>query len=674
MRKLLSVRRTASLALFGLAGLLAAALPLCAQTILLDNFTPRPNGNVTDFNRDLDIRQTGTAAPSGYSANTNNVYSIQVGGGDASGVQHNSLQLAPFDNYGVCYLSNNHNFTEAGGQSITYTVQVRQNGPANAGDWHAIAFGTSAAKRNTFVNQTDGLGLLLRGNGGYILFDGGSVAASKDVGNPAFTGTVSVRIDLSAAASGPQTVDIYLNGTHLDLGGTGAGSAYTKAAGFTGNYITLMQQYDPGYGGFPVTLIDNFKVAITSPVASPPTAPTLTAAAGVQSVTLNFPGSTNATSYSIYRGTAPGGEGTTPLVTGVTGTTYTDRNLTVGTTYYYVVKAVNSVGTSAASNEAFAVPTDPVLVARYTFEDGPNGNGPGGSPKISDVTGTGSNASFQGGSPNDGFVTDPQQGTYAGSTDAGPFRYIQLPDNFNFGDQFTIFTYTKISGTSDIQTIFANAEGGNSNGFKVFVNGFHSGDGSIHFEGLDSYVVSPTGVYPLGDNVWHSVAVSANRTAGTASVYFDGTLVASGSTSTYYSTSNAQNLLGVFPGGGFITTAKFDDFRIYNGALSAAQIAAIANPATTVTGSIALEGVNNLSAVNPAVSLSTFHVEFRTPGTTTAVKSADVSLSPVGTTAFGTFSVSGVTPGTYDVAFKGGKQLRVVQPSVHGHRQCVFAV
>ena len=290
MRNLLSVRRTT--ALLGIVGLLAAALPLCAQTILLDNFTPRPNGNVTDFNRDLDIRQTGTAAPSGYSANTNNIYSIQVGGGDASGVSHNSLQLAPFDNYGVCYISNNHNFTEAGGQSITYTVQVRQNGPANAGDWHAVTFGTSAAKRNTFVNQTDGLGLLLRGNGGYILFDGSGVAASKDVSNPAFAGTVNVRIDLSAAASGPQTVDIYLNGTHLDLGGTGSGSAYTRAAGFTGNYITLMQQYDPGYGGFPVTLIDNFKVAITNPVAQPPTAPTLTATAGVGSVALSFPGST----------------------------------------------------------------------------------------------------------------------------------------------------------------------------------------------------------------------------------------------------------------------------------------------------------------------------------------------------------------------------------------------
>ena len=348
----------------------------------------------------------------------------------------------------------------------------------------------------------------------------------------------------------------------------------------------------------------------------------------------------------------------------MTGTTYTDRNLTVGTTYYYVVKAVNSVGTSAASNEASAVPTDPVLVARYTFEDGPNANGPGGSPRISDVTGTGNNASFQGGSPNDGFVADPQQGTYAGSTDASAFRYVQIPDNFNFGDQFTIFTYTKISGNSDIQTIFATSEGGNSNGFKIFVNNYHTGDGSIHFEGLDSYVVSPAGIYPLGDNVWHSVAVSANRTAGTANVYFDGALVASGSTSTYYSTSNAQGLLGVFPGGGFITTAKFDDFRIYNGALTAAQIAAIANPTTTVTGKIALEGVNNLSGTSPNVPLGTFHIEFRTPGTTTVIKAADVTLMPVGTTNSGTFSVSGVTPGTYDIAFKGSKQLRVVQPNV----------
>src|SRR5207244_5171245 len=43
----------------------------------------------------------------------------------------------------------------------------------------------------------------------------------------------------------------------------------------------------------------------------------------------------------------------------VTGTTYTDNGVTNGTTYYYVVTAVNSSGESGNSNEASATPNTP---------------------------------------------------------------------------------------------------------------------------------------------------------------------------------------------------------------------------------------------------------------------------------------------------------------------------
>jgi hypothetical protein len=63
------------------------------------------------------------------------------------------------------------------------------------------------------------------------------------------------------------------------------------------------------------------------------------------------------TGYNVYRGTTSGEESSTPLdSTLISGTTYTDESVTAGVTYYYLVTAVASNGTtqSAASNEISA--------------------------------------------------------------------------------------------------------------------------------------------------------------------------------------------------------------------------------------------------------------------------------------------------------------------------------
>ncbi len=91
--------------------------------------------------------------------------------------------------------------------------------------------------------------------------------------------------------------------------------------------------------------------------ATAPSAPTgLAATAGNGSVGLTWNASAGATSYSIYRGTAPGAEGTTAVGT-TASTSFTNTGLTNGTAYYYKVTASNSVGTSPSSNEATATPT-----------------------------------------------------------------------------------------------------------------------------------------------------------------------------------------------------------------------------------------------------------------------------------------------------------------------------
>ncbi len=103
---------------------------------------------------------------------------------------------------------------------------------------------------------------------------------------------------------------------------------------------------------------DSNEVSVTPAVsATVPPAPTdLVATAGSGSVGLTWNASAGATGYSIYRGTAPGAESATPIGTSAS-TSFTDGNVTGGTTYYYKVAASNTAGTSADSNEASAKPT-----------------------------------------------------------------------------------------------------------------------------------------------------------------------------------------------------------------------------------------------------------------------------------------------------------------------------
>ncbi len=102
----------------------------------------------------------------------------------------------------------------------------------------------------------------------------------------------------------------------------------------------------------------NFSVNGTSTPPTVPAAPTgLTASANTSSqITLSWTAVSGATGYNLYRGSSAGGESTTVINGGtpITGTTYANSGLTASTTYYYIVKAVNSVGSSGASNEASA--------------------------------------------------------------------------------------------------------------------------------------------------------------------------------------------------------------------------------------------------------------------------------------------------------------------------------
>jgi fibronectin type 3 domain-containing protein/flagellar hook assembly protein FlgD len=81
---------------------------------------------------------------------------------------------------------------------------------------------------------------------------------------------------------------------------------------------------------------------------------------GALSLTWEYPGDPVA-GYNLYRSTTSGGPYTKVNALLITSTAYLDTGLTNGTTYYYVVTAVDSIGNqSAYSNEAMGIPSDTV--------------------------------------------------------------------------------------------------------------------------------------------------------------------------------------------------------------------------------------------------------------------------------------------------------------------------
>jgi len=84
------------------------------------------------------------------------------------------------------------------------------------------------------------------------------------------------------------------------------------------------------------------------------------AAPGDGAVPLRWMSSFGAASYTVKRATTSGGPYST-IASGIPTCSYTDKTVTNGTTYYYVVTATNSAGTSGNSPEDRATPAKPLV-------------------------------------------------------------------------------------------------------------------------------------------------------------------------------------------------------------------------------------------------------------------------------------------------------------------------
>ena len=179
---------------------------------------------------------------------------------------------------------------------------------------------------------------------------------SSDTGTATMSGTSMATPHVTGAAA------LYLE-KNPSATPAAVASALTSTA--TAGVVTT-----PGGGSPNRLLFDDPGTQQPPPPPTAPGAPTVTATAGNSQVTLSWsvPSNNGAaiSGYTIYKGTAPGGEALLVSPAG-TGTTYTDTAVTNWTTYWYQVIATNSVGDSPPSNEVQATPAAATLPGAPTL-------------------------------------------------------------------------------------------------------------------------------------------------------------------------------------------------------------------------------------------------------------------------------------------------------------------
>ncbi len=186
---------------------------------------------------------------------------------------------------------------------------------------------------------------------------GGSTSCNSTLGNATGKSCVfydvtygDMNVDCQTLMSGPTTVGTF--NCFQDGKAIGVGSLTDTA--FAPTYGTATG-WDFATGIGTVNAF-NLVAAYTGASGVTASAPTAT------SVTLNWTAPYDAaTSYNVYAATTSGGEGSTPLLTGVTGTSATVSGLTPGTTNYFQVTAIDaSTGAESVKSAEISATTSPI--------------------------------------------------------------------------------------------------------------------------------------------------------------------------------------------------------------------------------------------------------------------------------------------------------------------------
>jgi acid phosphatase len=175
---------------------------------------------------------------------------------------------------------------------------------------------------------------------GSLSFGSVSVGSSASQTLTVTAGTASVTITAVNPAAG-----FTVSGQTLPL---------TVAAGSSASFSVKFTPTTAGTVSGSLSVVSNASNS-TATVALNGTG-TASSSATPPSVTLNWSANSTVSGYYVFRGTASGGPYTQITSSMVSGTSYTDSTVSAGTTYYYVMTALNSSGVqSAYSSQAQAI-------------------------------------------------------------------------------------------------------------------------------------------------------------------------------------------------------------------------------------------------------------------------------------------------------------------------------
>ncbi len=238
-----------------------------------------------------------------------------------------------------------------------------------------------------------------------------------------FTGTVSL-----SATGLPSGASATFNPTSISGSGSSTLTVATASSTPAGSY-TLTSTGTSGSSSHSAT--------VTLTVSGTPPQPPSNLAAGAASssaINLSWTASpTSAVTYDVFRSTTSGftPASSNQIASGITSTSFADSGLTCNTAYFYLVEAVNSGGTSAASNQATAT-TQACVSPVFQI----NAGGPAVTPFVADKDFTGGATINHANTIDLSGVTNPAPVAVYQTARVGNFTYT-LP-GFTAGSSHTV--------------------------------------------------------------------------------------------------------------------------------------------------------------------------------------------------------------------------------------------